>query len=148
MKPGILFPILFLFLSCSEQKDKHLGLQPYGSFPTAYADSISKTLTDIYGFKVSILSSKDIPSSTFINVKSPRYRADKLLKILKKNKSDSLQYLMGLLEKDICSRLWHGRRVWHCDVLSIWHQLGDLFGQSRASGWPAHGLRSVVSVLP
>ncbi len=101
MKPGILFPILFLFLSCSEQKDKHLGLQPYGSFPTAYADSISKTLTDIYGFKVSILSSKDIPSSTFINVKSPRYRADKLLKILKKNKSDSLQYLMGLLEKDI-----------------------------------------------
>lgn len=101
MKTLSSFALLFLLFSCSQQNEKHIGLQPYGDFSQNYTDTISKTISTLYGFKVTILPAQKIPQSTFINVKSPRYRADKIIKILKKEKPDTLAYIMGLLEKDI-----------------------------------------------
>ena len=36
-----------------------------------------------------------------MNIKSPRYRADSILRILKREKPDSIDYLIGILNKDI-----------------------------------------------
>ena len=48
-----------------------------------------------------MLESKAIPKSTFINVKSPRYRAHKILKLLRNEKPDSIHHILGLTNKDI-----------------------------------------------
>jgi archaemetzincin len=37
----------------------------------------------------------------FTEVKSPRYRADKMINLQKKNKADSLDFVLGLTSKDI-----------------------------------------------
>ena len=47
------------------------------------------------------LTDKELPKSAFINVKSPRYRADSILKILKRSKPDSIGIVLGLISKDI-----------------------------------------------
>lgn len=101
MKFLVLILITSLLISCESNKEKHLGLQLYGSFSPSLADSISSTITKVYGFKVSVLTPIEIPQSSFVNHKSPRYRADKLIKILKEQKPDSLNYIMALTNKDI-----------------------------------------------
>lgn len=101
MKFFIFILICSLLFSCESNKEEHLGLQLYGSFNPNLADSISSTIKEVYGFKVSILAPIEIPQSSFINQKSPRYRADKLIKILKENIPDSLNYIMALTTKDI-----------------------------------------------
>jgi len=42
-----------------------------------------------------------IPKNAFVNSKSPRYRADPLLKILKSNQPDSIDFNIGLFNKNI-----------------------------------------------
>jgi archaemetzincin len=73
----------------------------FDNFDTVLADTVSKTINRIYGFEVSILPRTSIPESTFTNQKSPRYRADQLIKILKDTKPDSLDYIIGLIDPDI-----------------------------------------------
>lgn len=98
----IMFLLLLLSLSaCSKNKKKHVGLQLYGSFDTTLADTVANTLHRVYGFQISVLEPIEIPKNTFTRIKTPRYRADKLIKILKNNKPDSLDYVMGLIQKDI-----------------------------------------------
>lgn len=101
MRTPLILLILFCLSACSNPKEKHVGLQLYDSFDKTLADTVANTLKHIYGFEVTVLEPIAIPQSTFTQVKSPRYRADKLIKILKTNKPDSLDYLMGLIEKDI-----------------------------------------------
>ncbi len=93
--------ILISILSCSNNDKKHIGIQALGEFKTPLIDTLALTISDIYDFKVSVLNSKDIPAKTYINIKSPRYRADKLIQILKHEKPDSLDYIIGLISKDI-----------------------------------------------
>ena len=76
-------------------------IQPLGSFDSELLDTVSSTISQIYHFKVSVLPSMDIPKSTFTNQKSPRYRADQIIGILKDTKPDSIDYVMGFIEKDI-----------------------------------------------
>lgn len=92
----------FLVFNCSRNpKEKHLALQAYSSFNLEFCDTIASSLHSIYGCKVSILSPKEIPKSTFVNSKSPRYRADRIIKILKDQKPDSIDFIMGLTNRDI-----------------------------------------------
>lgn len=48
-----------------------------------------------------VLNSISIPESAFINVKSPRYRADSLIRILKRTKPSEYDHVLGLISKDI-----------------------------------------------
>ena len=93
--------LIIIMMACSNFEDKHVGIQPLGSVQEGLLDSVAKTIHKVYGFEVDILPSKEIPQSTFINQKSPRYRADKLIRWLKETKPDSLDFILGLLEKDI-----------------------------------------------
>ncbi|MBA3900556.1 MAG: hypothetical protein H0X62_10155 [Bacteroidetes bacterium] len=50
---------------------------------------IINVLEEKYGIPVMVLPGKALPENAFVNIKSPRYRADSLLINLKKSKPDS-----------------------------------------------------------
>lgn len=100
----ILFCItVFLIWSCVQQPNYEIkvGIQPYVDFPKAKTDTIAKIIHEFYGVETIVLPNKMHDVSTFINVKSPRYRADKIIKLQKEELPDSLDYIIGLTEKDI-----------------------------------------------
>ncbi|MBK8490020.1 MAG: hypothetical protein IPL49_03705 [Saprospirales bacterium] len=94
--------MLFTFISCrSQPQHTTISLQPYGSFPEALLDTIQQTIGEVYSFQTEVLPNKSLPRSAFVNVKSPRYRADSLLRIIRKEMPRSADYVLGLTEKDI-----------------------------------------------
>lgn len=78
-----------------------IGLQPLDGFEKTLMDSISHSLKNTYGYRVVILQDQKLPLRAFVKIKSPRYRADTLLKYLSRIKPDSLDFIMGLTTKDI-----------------------------------------------
>lgn len=105
MKQLFFFLLLLLFLvSCNNvnTKRKTIGVQGFGNVDRALVDTIKKTIEEVYSFKqVVVLPNKPIPKSAFVRLKSPRYRADSLLRILKREKPDTVDYVIGVLNKDI-----------------------------------------------
>ncbi len=93
---------LLLFINCSyEKKEVVIGLQPLGKINKQYQDSIQTAIERYYGFKTIVYPFKKIPNNFFINVKSPRYRADSIIYYLRRTKPDSISYMMGLTGYDI-----------------------------------------------
>lgn len=92
-----------LFLNCQNNSTQKLtvGIQPYGDFPKDKTDTIAKTIADFYQIKTVVLPAKELYKEAFTEVKSPRYRADKMINLQKKNKVDSLDFVLGLTSKDI-----------------------------------------------
>jgi len=99
--------IWFFTQSCNNIKFSEDGskpviaLQPFGNINTDYVDSVAASLTKMYQSKVIILETKALPASSFVNIKSPRYRADILIRLLKTQKPDSVDFILGLTNKDI-----------------------------------------------
>ncbi len=97
----IICSIIILAMGC-KQKNVVVGIQPYQAIEKRWIDTVAKAIESTYhNFDVVILPHKELPSTAFINVKSPRYRADQLIKILREEKPDSLDYIMGLTTRDI-----------------------------------------------
>jgi archaemetzincin len=105
-----IFCIIILFLgitSCSRSVDFQteyrplIGLQPLDGFDKGLMDSISVSLKNTYGYRVVILQNQKLPMHAFIRIKTPRYRADSLLRFLLRIKPDSADFIMGLTKKDI-----------------------------------------------
>jgi archaemetzincin len=96
--------LLFLF-SCSKSKPvvakKVVAVQLYDGFSTAKANDLAKLISNFYQVKTILLAKKELPKTAFINIKSPRYRADSIIKIQNKNRSKSFDYILGLTNKDI-----------------------------------------------
>jgi archaemetzincin len=86
---------------CSPDNTTKVGLQPFDNVDPSISDSVSAAIKKNYGFSTYILKIRRLPPETFVNIKSPRYRADRLIQILKQEKPDSLDYIIGLTEKDI-----------------------------------------------
>lgn len=78
-----------------------VGIQAYTGFPKHKTQMIAKTIDSFYHVRSVILPEKKMYSQAFVNVKSPRYRADSIIYIEKRNLLDSLDYIIGLTEKDI-----------------------------------------------
>lgn len=93
--------LLFSMGACTNNSKTKVGLQVLGNFENALLDTVSNAISNIYGFDVVILPVQEIPQSSYTKVKSPRYRADKIIKILKDTKNDSISYVLGLVENDI-----------------------------------------------
>lgn len=95
----------FILFSCSKPKEINpttvVALQPYKGFPTEKIDTLSKTISEFYSVKVVILPAIDVPKLAFINIKSPRYRADSIIRIQNRNRPDSIDFIVGFTEKDI-----------------------------------------------
>ncbi len=100
MKNGILFIVTILMFSCSNEP-RQIGIQPFGEIDQKVIDSISKILKITYKTKVVVLNKRALPKEAFVNLKTPRYRADSLLIHLSKNKPDSIDFVLGITSKDI-----------------------------------------------
>lgn len=72
-----------------------------GFMSMAHCDSVKSALEEVYEVEVVMLPEIEIPENTFVNVKSPRYRADKLIEYLKENRPGGIDYTIGLISKDI-----------------------------------------------
>jgi len=100
MKQIITFFLTVFLLSCTSNQEK-IGIQPYGDIPSPLLDSISTILGKSYQAEIVFLEKKDLPQSAFVNIKSPRYRADSLLINLLEGKPDSIDYIIGVTSRDI-----------------------------------------------
>jgi archaemetzincin len=105
---GITNIIICICLLCSiSQCTKHINnstviaIQPLGSVSTQYIEAVRKALTNAYGAKIIVYASLPMPQKAFVNIKTPRYRADILIDYLKSIKPDSADYILGLTEYDI-----------------------------------------------
>ncbi len=100
-----LFSFVLLWTSCNSKKvdkDTLVEIQPFKKFPIYLADTVATAITKVYGIKTTIASEVEIPKNAFVHIKSPRYRADTLIRFLrdKKNKQN-INYTLGLINEDI-----------------------------------------------
>ncbi|WP_020211143.1 zinc-dependent metalloprotease family protein [Flavobacterium rivuli] len=107
MKPHFVYFALFLIvlLGCSKSntfsKETTVGVVPYKGMSAQKIDELTKAITSYYGVTVKILRQKTLPKSAFINIKSPRYRADSIIAIQERNMPEGVDYILGLTTKDV-----------------------------------------------
>jgi len=102
MKYCFLFLLIFLYACTTDHtlsSKENIQILPYGHFPEGQIDKIKEAVDSLYGFKVAILPAETMPKSFFINEKSPRYRADSIIKHLHKRYPKTIT--LALTTKDI-----------------------------------------------
>lgn len=104
MKRIIVLFIVILATSCNQNSiDKKVvvGIIPYKGIDNDKVALVKKSIEDYYGVKAQILSSAVLPKAAYINLKSPRYRADSIIRFQNRNIPDNVNYVLGLTNKDI-----------------------------------------------
>jgi archaemetzincin len=96
-----LFVISLIISGCSSNDRIAIGIQPWGGVEKNLIDSVSRALSTAYGAEVVVLPVEAIPVHAFVNIKSPRYRADKLIDYLRHVKPDSLDHILAITNADI-----------------------------------------------
>lgn len=96
----IFFFFLFSIVSCTEKRIT-IGIQPYEKIEKYILDSMVVSLEKLYGCDVFILPDESIPDFAFTKIRFPRYRADSLLIHLDRIKPDTIDYLIGITNRDI-----------------------------------------------
>ena len=97
--------LIFCFctiISCKKPTSKKVvGIQLYNNFYPENAKVIAYKIELFYKIKVLILPKINLPKVAFVNIKSPRYRADSIIEIQNRNSDDSIDYVLGLTTNDI-----------------------------------------------
>lgn len=101
--------VLSILLSaCAQERTAErrlilLTIQPFEFNNQAVLQELQISLTKDLGLEqeVILLESKALPKNAFVNIKSPRFRADSLIRYLKRAKPDSVDYILGLTSRDI-----------------------------------------------
>jgi archaemetzincin len=108
MKFYLLIILSMLLYACGnnmkkevQQRKYQVGIQPIGDVNPKQVKLIQDALKKEYGFETTVLPVMDPPKRAFINIKSPRYRADTLIRILRDKRPDSIGIIFGLTAKDI-----------------------------------------------
>lgn len=102
MRIFLIFTVI-LFFSCSTSIDNKtiVQIKQYKDFPKKELDTVVQTIKSFYKVKVNVLKEQELYSRAFINVKSPRYRADSIIKFQKREINDTIDFVLGLTDKDI-----------------------------------------------
>ena len=96
-----LISLVMLCLCCSPGDEKRVAIQPYQSFDHALIDTLQKSIQDSYGFLAIVMPTIPLPKKAYVNIKSPRYRADTLIAMLKNQQPDTIDFTIGLTQADI-----------------------------------------------
>lgn len=83
------------------QQKISICIQPFGDFDTVLQNEVRDALTSFYKCEVVILNPMNLPKESFVKVRSPRYRADSLIRFLRSHKPKGYNYIIGLTNKDI-----------------------------------------------
>lgn len=102
MKYTIDLLCVLLLASCNIHQHKPIiAIQPIGNVPAGNIAIITQALDSVYNYEIIVLPAIPPPQHAFVNIKTPRYRADKLIAYLKDIKPDTVDYIMGLTGYDI-----------------------------------------------
>lgn len=94
--------LAFAILSCTKPiEDKKLAILPFNDLPENQISIAQEALQNFYNCQVEVLPKTELPQSAFITVKSPRYRADSLLRFLRINCPKDCDHIIGLTKRDI-----------------------------------------------
>ena len=78
-----------------------VAIQPFGEFSSKEAKIMQEKIAEFYHVKVTLLKPVELPKKAYINIKSSRYRADTLIRFLRKNMDCNYNFVIGLTDKDI-----------------------------------------------
>ncbi len=94
---------VYIYFKCEpvEPEQTIVTIQPLGTVDQLTLSECKRAITNYYGFTVHINDPISFPKSAYVNVKSPRYRADTLIRFLRRTKPDSVDYVCGITEADI-----------------------------------------------
>ncbi len=95
------FLLLCLALAGCGHPQIAIGIKPIGNVPAEEIEILKEALDSVYNTRIITLEQTPAPEPAFVNIKTPRYRADKLIAWLKQNKPDTLDYIIGLTGYDI-----------------------------------------------
>ncbi len=91
-----------VFVSCDQSlSKKEIAIQPFGEIEETALQEIQYAVKTVYDKNAVILPPTKLPESAYINSKSPRYRADSLIRFLKKSKPDTIDIILGFTAMDI-----------------------------------------------
>lgn len=95
--------VCFGFITCTQTPPKNttVGVVCLGSVSPPIKDSVVQALEHTYGFRVVLMGTQNIPQRFYTTTKTPRYRADSIIRYLKETKPDSIDYVVGLTAFDI-----------------------------------------------
>ncbi|MFM2306822.1 MAG: hypothetical protein RLZZ367_1491 [Bacteroidota bacterium] len=97
-----LISVLLVIGSCNNVPYKPvIAIQPIGNVSAGNIAIVKQALDSVYHYKIIVLPALPPPQLAFVNIKTPRYRADKLIGYLKDIKPDTVDYIMGLTGYDI-----------------------------------------------
>lgn len=105
----IALPIILILFSCDNlikrvQKvtsNTIVVIQPIGKYDKKLIDSVANKVGKFYQVKVQVNGPIDMPKAFYTNIKSPRYRADSIIRYLRRIKPDTVKYILGLTNYDI-----------------------------------------------
>ena len=99
------FLFIPLMVACSGKVNRSqqtiVGVIPLGNVPAVEVDSMKAAIHRMYDLKVVELPGVPLPEMAFTKVRSPRYRADSIVRWLPSIKPDSVSIIVGLTVKDI-----------------------------------------------
>ena len=100
---AILYVSLLVLIGCNKPLSDQtvVGIQSYDGFPAEKTEAVANAIADFYKVRTIVLPKIKLYPEAFINVKSPRYRADSIIRIQKKKIPDSIDFILGLTDKDI-----------------------------------------------
>ncbi|MCB0648165.1 MAG: matrixin family metalloprotease [Saprospiraceae bacterium] len=101
MKTLLYFMVTSIMFCSCDSSIKVIGIQAIGKTGLDEIDTVKIVLEKVYGREVIVLPPQTLPDFAFINIKSPRYRADSLLYFLRKSKPNEVDMVMGITDSDI-----------------------------------------------
>jgi archaemetzincin len=102
-----LIVLAIILLSCTkketsaELKTKTVAILPYKGISKNEVNAIAGAIENFYNINVTILPESELPQSAFVNIKSPRYRADSIIRFQNRNFPESVDFVLGLTQKDV-----------------------------------------------
>lgn len=101
-------PFVFLLISCAKEKTNSnsqmtpiVGIQPYNEISLKDAQLVSNAIDSFYRYKVVVLPVKKMFKKAFVKIKSPRYRADSIIKFQNQQIPKNVNYILGVTNEDI-----------------------------------------------
>ncbi len=84
-------------------KPQRIAIQCLGKYNADRLNQVKEAIIQYYGVEVEVYEPKPMPKEFFVNIKSPRYRADSIIKHLKSIKPDSVDLILAYTSHDISS---------------------------------------------
>jgi len=95
--------LIVFVVSCkvAPDQDTIVVIQPLGRYDAALTDTLRRAIRLYYGVQVLIGVCQSIPESFFVQLKTPRYRADSIIHYLRTTKPGHVDYVLGFTNQDI-----------------------------------------------